>query len=186
MITCRTASTQEEHEAIFRQRHEVFVEEFNFLAPREDGVPIESDHYDDHSVFLGVWEEEDLIASCRLIFENNDFILPTLSKVFIDSPLFEADAKTAEISRMTIASRHRSFKKSIQIFTIMQQELDRVSAVHNVSQLIAVVEPTFLHLIHRARLPYQSIGPLQSHIGTDRCPIILKLQDRLNLAKESA
>lgn len=186
MITCRTASTKDELDAILQQRYEVFVEELDFFTPPEENVPIEYDEYDDHSVFLGVWEENKLLASCRLIFEHDSFVLPTLSAVSINSPLYEPDAKTAEISRLTIASPYRTFKKSIQIFTVMQQELDRVSAVHNVSQLIASVEPTFLHLINRAHLPYQSIGPLQHYIKFDRYPIILKLQDRINLVKESA
>jgi N-acyl-L-homoserine lactone synthetase len=184
MMTCRAASTQEEREAILRQRHDVFVEELEFFAPREKGIPIESDDYDDHSVFLGVWEDNELLASCRLIFEHDSFVLPTLNAILIDSPLYEAHAKTAEISRLTIASPYRSFKKSIQIFKVMQEELDRVSVDHEINQLIASVEPTFLHLINRARLPYQSIGPLQHYIKFDRYPIILKLRDRIALSQE--
>jgi len=186
MITCRTASTKDDLDTILQQRYEVFVEELDFFTPPEKDTPLEYDQYDNHSLFLGVWEDSKLLASCRLIFEHDSFILPTLNAVFIDSPLYEANAKTAEISRLTIASPYRTFKKSIQIFKVMQEELDRVSVDHEINQLIASVEPTFLHLINRARLPYQSIGPLQHYIKFDRYPIILKLRDRISLSKESA
>ena len=184
MITCRTASTKDELDAILQQRYEVFVEELDFFTPPNENIPLEHDCYDDHSVFLGVWEDNELLASCRLIFGNDAVTLPTVDAVFIDSPLYETNAKTAEISRLTIATPHRSFKKSIQIFTVMQQELDRIAVEHQLTQLIASVEPTFLHLINRAHLPYQSIGPLQHYIKFDRYPIILKMENRINLFKE--
>ncbi|MFH0710027.1 MAG: hypothetical protein V2A75_07470 [Pseudomonadota bacterium] len=57
-MKCSMASTASEQTAILRQRYDIFVEEFNFLAPREDGQRIEYDEYDKHSLLFGVWEDK--------------------------------------------------------------------------------------------------------------------------------
>lgn len=176
-MECKTATTEYERTAILRQRYDVFVEEFNFLPPVAEDKEVEYDQYDAYSLLLGVWEEDDLIASCRLILPNEPFGLPTLNKMIIDSPLFQRDLPTAEISRIMIAASHRRFKTSIKVLQLMQEKIDQLSVEYGIAQCIGSVEPAFLKLLHYAHLPYRPIGPLQHHIGPDRYPVILGTDD---------
>lgn len=183
-MECKIASTASEQKAILQQRYDIFVEEFNFLAPREDGKRIESDEYDEHSLLFGVWKKNGLIASCRLILPSYTLGLPTLNCMTIDSTAFRKDESTAEISRILVASEHRIFKKTIKILQTMQKEINRVSSEYGIVQIIGAVEPSFLRLLNYSKLPYQPIGPLQNHIGPDRYPIILKIKDHIISMKE--
>lgn len=158
---------------ILRQRYDIFVEEFHFFAPREDGERTEIDHYDEHSLLLGVWEESELIASCRLVLPNTLLGLPTYNSLIVDSEKFQKDTLTAEISRITVTSNHRTFKKTIAILQAMQQKIDLISNEYGIFQLIGAVEPSFLRLLNCSNLPYFPIGPLQYLIGAERYPVML-------------
>ncbi|MDD5161206.1 MAG: GNAT family N-acetyltransferase [Sulfuricurvum sp.] len=184
-MECRVASTEDERTAILRQRHDVFVEEFNFFVPKDDTQKIEYDQYDAYALLFGVWEKEILIASCRLILPNNPLGLPTLISMQIDPEKFQSDLKTAEISRITVASTQRAFRKTIKILQTMQKEINRISADYGIIQWVGAVGPTFLRLLNQSRLPYRPIGPLQLHIGAERYPIILILQEYISSLKEN-
>ncbi|HZF70234.1 GNAT family N-acyltransferase [Sulfuricurvum sp.] len=183
-MKCTVASTEMERIAILRQRYDIFVEEFNFLAPKEENKRIEYDEYDEHSLLFGVWEDTSLIASCRLVLPNSSFELPTLKAMVIDAKKLDRLQPTAEISRILVASNHRIFKKTIKILQTMQKEINKIASEHNIEQLIGSVEPSFLRLLNCSKLPYQAIGPLQHHIGPDRYPIVLKLHDNVTPNKE--
>jgi N-acyl-L-homoserine lactone synthetase len=183
-MECKVASTKSEQTAILRQRHDVFVEEFNFFTPKDDIQKIEYDQYDAYSLLFGVWEQEILIASCRLILPNCPLGLPTLTSMNIDFEKFQTDQTTAEISRITVASTQRAFRKTIKILQTMQKEITRVSSDYKIMQWVGAVGPTFLRLLNQSRLPYRPIGPLQLHIGAERYPIILTLEDYTSSLKE--
>jgi N-acyl-L-homoserine lactone synthetase len=176
-MECKMASNEMEQSAILRQRYDVFVEEFNFFAPREDGKRIEYDAYDEHALLFGVWEKDMLIASCRLILPINPLGLPTLNTMVIDSEKLQDIQQTAEISRITVASDQRAFRKTIKVLQTMQKEINRISANYEIIQWIGAVGPRFLRLLNQSRLLYRPIGPLQFHIGSERYPVLLRLQD---------
>lgn len=184
-MQCKIASNETEQSAILRQRYDVFVEEFNFFTPGEDGQRIEYDPYDEHALLFGVWEQDLLIASCRLILPNNPLGLPTLNTMLIDTEKLQDIQQTAEISRITVASDQRAFRKTIKVLQTMQKEINRVSADYGITQWIGAVGTRFLRLLNQSRLPYRSIGPLQFHVGTERYPILLRLQDYTSALKEN-
>lgn len=184
MIEGRIALTESERMAILRQRFDIFVEEFNFFPPREDGQRIESDPYDEYSLLLGVWEDKELIGSCRLVLPESPIGLPTLNTMIIDTETIKKDRLTAEISRITVASAHRMFKKTITILQAMQREISRVSAERGITQCVGAVEPGFIRLLSCSNLPCNPIGPLQHHVGLDRYPIILTAEAYAEHGKE--
>lgn len=176
-MECKIALDEHERNAILHQRHTIFVEEFQFFEPREDGQPIESDRYDTHAILLGVWENDLLIASCRYLLPNLELGLPTLNNFQIDPQNLQKEIPTAEISRITVAPMHRQFKKTTKILQSMQQTINSISISNNISLLIGAVEPNFLRLLNYASLPYRSIGPIQYVIGAERLPVLLNLQE---------
>lgn len=183
-MECRQASTEADRLAILRQRYDIFVEEYNFLLPNENGKRIESDEYDEYSLLFGVWEQESLIASCRLVLPGSPLGFPTLNTMSVEPGIIQDSFSTAEISRITIASDHRLFKKSINILQVMQEELCRFASDSGIQQLIGVVEPSFLRLLNCSSLPYHPFGPLQQHIGAKRYPVILSVQECSTSAQE--
>lgn len=184
MLECRIALSEEEQTAILYQRYCIFVDEFNFFTPRNDGQQIEYDQYDEYSLLLGVWNKDLLVASCRLVLPNNTLGLPTLNAMIIDSKKLQDDQPTAEISRITVSSPHRTFKKTIKVLQLMQKKIDQISFDHKIIQLIGAVEPSFMRLLNCASLPYQPIGPLQYLIGAERFPVLLRVQDYTHTMKE--
>lgn len=183
-MECKIASTELERTAILRQRYDVFVKEFNYLLPIDDHKQLEYDKYDEYSLLLGVWEKDELIASCRLVLPNTVLGLPTLNAMIIDSDKLRSDQLTAEISRITVASDHRKFKQTIKVLQIMQQKIYQISVDRGITQCIGAVEASFLKLLGYANLPYKPIGLLQNHIGPDRYPIVLSNHDYLAALKK--
>ena len=183
-MKCTIAANEMERAAIVRQRYEIFVEEFNFFEPGNDAKRIESDLYDDYALLFGVWEKESLIASCRLVLPNTAVGLPTLNTMVIDQEIFQHDRPTAEISRITVAAHHRTFKQTIKVLQSMQREISLVSDDYGIQQWIGAVEPAFLRLLHQSHLPYRPIGPLQFKIGAERYPVCLESQDYTTSIKE--
>lgn len=178
MLECKTAFTEKERHAILHQRYSIFVDEFKFFAPRDDGKEIEYDRYDEYSLLLGVWNEDVLVGSCRLVLPNDTIGLPTLNVMLIDSEKLVQNERTAEISRITVAAAYRTFKKTIEVLQIMQHKIDQIASDHNILQLIGAVEPSFLRLLNYASLPYRAIGPIQYLIGAERLPVLLTLKEQ--------
>lgn len=183
-VECTTAATEIERTAILRQRYDIFVKELNFFAPTDEIKQLEYDQYDPYSLLIGVWEKNELIASCRLILPNDTLGFPTLNTLIIDSKKLWSNHLTAEISRITVASNNRSFKKTIKVLQIMQQKIYEISVDRGIIQCIGAVEVPFLKLLHYANLPYKPIGPLQHHIGPDRYPVVLIIDDYLAALKK--
>lgn len=183
-MECRVSLTKREKLMILQQRYNIFVDEFHFFAPREDGKKVEYDHYDEHALLLGVWEGSELIASCRLVLPNTLLGLPTSNNLIVDSKKFQKDTLTAEISRITVTANHRTFKKTIVILQVMQKTIDQISNDYGISQLIGAVEPSFLRLLNCSKLPYVPIGPLQYLIGAERYPVMLSTLESTPSLKE--
>ena len=169
---------------ILRQRYDVFVNELSFFAPSDHIQQLEYDQYDDCALLLGVWEDNELIASCRLVLPNDTVGLPTLNTLKFDSKKLRSDQPTAEISRITVAFNHRGFKKTIKIFKTMRTEIDRISVDHGIIQYVGAVEASFLKLLAYANLPFKPIGPLQHHTGPDRYPVVFSNYDYLTALKK--
>jgi N-acyl-L-homoserine lactone synthetase len=90
----------------------------------------------------------------------------------------------AEISRITVSSEHRTFKKTTKILQTMQEELCRFAVDSGIQQLIGAVEPAFLRLLNCAMLAYKPFGPLQYHIGAKRYPVFFSVQNCNSTAQE--
>lgn len=178
------SSIKTEQIAILQQRYDIFVEEFHFFVPKEDGQRVEYDQHDEYALLFAVWENDTLIASCRLILPNNALGLPTLNSMTIDSIKFQRDQPTAEISRIAVASAHRTFKKTIKILQVMQNEIHRVSLDYGIVQFVGAIEPAFLRLLNCSGLPYTPIGPLQYLIGAKRYPVMLSTLEYTTSIKE--
>lgn len=181
---CKMALNDAERNLIFEQRYVIFVEEFHFFAPRSDGRKIECDNYDDYSALFGVWEKNVLLASCRLVLPYSPLGLPTLNSMRVDRDAMDHTLSRAEISRITVFSEHRTFKKTTKILQTMQEELCRFAVDSRIQQFIGAVEPAFLRLLNCAMLAYKPFGPLQYHIGAERYPVFFSVHDCNSDAQE--
>lgn len=171
-MRCHLAATESAREIIHRQRYDIFVRELGYLDAETDKT-VEKDRYDPFALLLGVWDENELIASCRIVLPECPIGLPTVNYTTLHADWNPQGHRTAEISRITVAAGHRSFKKTIKVLQTMQHEIHRLSKPRGINQWIGAVEPGFLHLLARANLPYAAIGPLQHHVGADRYPVML-------------
>ena len=135
-------------------------------------------------MLFGVWERDDLLASCRLVLPINPLGLPTANALHIDPEIFQIDSHTAEISRIAIASRHRRLRQSVKILQSLRHEMIQTSIANGISHWIGAVEPSFLKLLNLSRLYFKPIGPLQNHIGLDRYPVVLSVRDCILSLKE--
>lgn len=178
-MECRVAATETEKTAILEQRYAIYIEEYGFFPKREDNIRIETDRYDEYSLFFGVWEGAELIASCRLILPNTPFGLPTKTSMTITDISFD-DSFTAEISRIMVSASNRSFRKTRRILQSMQEAIQKFSSEHGITLWIGCIEPSFLHLLNHSNLPYHPIGPLQYNNKADRYPVALDAKEYLD------
>lgn len=174
-MVCKQAVLPHEIEAIFQQRYDIFVEEYGYLPRAEYFNNTESDTYDPFSIFFGVWDTSILAASCRIVLPQSPVGYPTLNTLKTDTS-FVITPMTAEISRITISREYRGYKQAKSIFQLMQAELCTYCDKFHIDAWIGAVSPYFLKLLNKAGLSYEPIGPLQTHIGSERLPVILTRQ----------
>lgn len=182
-MVCRVANNETEQTAILQQRYAIFVEEYGYLPPYDVQMRIEWDAYDEHAQLFGVWEREQLVASCRLILPNTPLGLPTIKNMVIEKDYDLKESITAEISRIAVAAGYRTFQKTRTILQHIQKSIYQFSSQLGITQWIGAIEPRFLFLLNRSNLPYRSIGPLQFLTGADRYPVALNAAEYLHAVK---
>lgn len=185
-MNCHVARNENERNEILRQRYDIFVKKFGYLPSSHTSEQIEIDEYDPYSLLFGIWDENLLLGSFRLVLPNAEKGLPTLNNMEID-PTFQSDlSHTAEISRIIAATDSQSVRRSIDILKLMQSEIYTVSCQHGITSWIGSIEPAFLRLLHFAKLNYITMGPLQHYIKVDRYPVILTAEAYLSSYRGAA
>ncbi len=94
---------------VYRLRYKVYCEEWGFEKPEDHPGKLETDEYDQHSIHLGAFSQEDgnLIGTIRLIL-NSELGFPIDRHCTFDTDISSLDRnRIAEISRLAVSKEYR-------------------------------------------------------------------------------
>jgi acyl homoserine lactone synthase len=154
----KTLRTQEEMEAAFRLRHEVFCDELKWVPSFPDGM--ERDDYDAFADPIGLFDEKnELIGHVRLIIAPKPFMIEKefaclLSK---DKP-FRKHSNLAESTRICIKKDCR--KITVGSFTVahlLYKAIYQWCLLHDIRFFVTIIEKRYYRYL-KMFFPFESLG----------------------------
>jgi N-acyl-L-homoserine lactone synthetase len=111
------ATEEKDLKAIFRLRYHVYCIEWDFEKPDDHPDGIETDAYDEHSIHIGIKDDNDrVVGAMRLILDSSEgFPLEKSCELDFDKDTLPRD-KLAEISRLAISKDYRRRKEDKFIY----------------------------------------------------------------------
>lgn len=94
---------------VYRLRYKVYCEEWGFEKPEDHPGKLETDEYDQHSIHLGAFSQEDgnLIGTIRLILDS-ELGFPIDRHCTFNTDISSLDrSRIAEISRLAVSKEYR-------------------------------------------------------------------------------
>jgi len=173
-------------------RYNVFCEERNIFDPTAHNNFLEEDHYDTHAVQALIRDKTnyEFVATARLVLSNDrkdSFNYPLEEWVTTNNhsatEILRSIKKenTAEVSRFSISKKYRNLPKrtennpknsdsedammSYLILIGLMKATTEMSAEHNISNWLAFLEPSFLRLLSRFGIKFDTHGPMINHYG---------------------
>jgi N-acyl-L-homoserine lactone synthetase len=110
-LLMKTLTTKKEQDAAYHLRHQIFAEELGWVPCNE--IKKEIDRYDCNCVQVGIFARGCLIASLRIHFPTDQFMIENEFKAVIGDHKVAKTSQTIEVTRFCIA---RDVRKS-QIHT---------------------------------------------------------------------
>jgi N-acyl amino acid synthase of PEP-CTERM/exosortase system len=187
------AETEEQRQAAFRLRYEVYCVEHPYEDPAQNPSGIETDAYDAGSLHALLLHRptQSLMGTVRLIlprFNGKDVHLPIRNvcrhELIAQDNEVIPRANTAEISRLAISKtfRRRAHEEtSVGNITMsnndprrripntslgLMQAIAALSAKAGVSHLCAVMDPVLLRLLRRLGIYFIDLGPEVEYHGS--------------------
>lgn len=208
-FTIQFVTTDEQREAMYRLRYQVYAEEFGFVNPVLCDDKLETDEYDDHSSACLIYHiPTGTLAACvRMVPAALYDKLPTeqfiLDSIFHQETLDALQAnreKWAEVSRLAVAKQFR--RRSQEANTPMGYHSDDertypllsvacflscivLTDMINVEHCIATMEPFLPRLIKRTHMEFEEIGHMVNYHGNRKTYLIHKEQVLNNMNEET-
>jgi hypothetical protein len=160
----RVASTPSERDAILRLRYAVVVEHrWAEATSMPDGL--EHDVFDDEALHLGVWDDETLAGTIRLVFPQPGRLLPTEEAYGVRIP---PQGRVVDASRIAIDREHRSATHQLLMALSAQSWLEM--RARGYSELAATATEEILALVQDLGFNTEILGLAQWYCGELRVP----------------
>lgn len=154
----KTLNTQEEMEASFRLRHEVFCDELKWVPSFPDDM--ERDDYDAFAHHLGLFNERrQLIGYVRLIISPDAFMSEKEFACLIakDKPL-EKRASMAESTRICVKTEWRAHKAGdLTMGHLLYKAIYLWCLAHDMRFLLTIIEKRY-HRYLKIFFPFEQLG----------------------------
>lgn len=172
MLVFRQVSDQEELNAVFRLRYEVYCLEKKYLDSNNyNGY--ERDKYDDYAVNFLALETDDNhhLLGCFRLIPNNPYGFPCELHYNLN---FKADKRdrTAELSRMIVAPCARSMWRHVLMG--LSKEVYIYNTENNILYNYAAMDYLLIVALQRMKLPFKIIGESGSYMG-ETIPSVLDM-----------
>lgn len=156
----KNLDSEMELEQAYRLRYDIFCRELGWVSARDDGREI--DAYDNHSISLGVFtEEEGLIGFVRLIYS---YMPMMIEKEFLQlvSPLhnIRKEKDTVEVTRLAVKQPVRKGSKG-KAAMALYKGIYLWSVMNGVRYLYLVVEKKSFRGFKIMGFPCRRIGPVR-------------------------
>lgn len=154
----KTLSTQEEIEAGFRLRHEVFCNELKWVPPTAEKTEI--DGYDSFSEYIGVFNYgDDLIAHARLITSPNPFMIEKeFACMMPEGKKVDKKPDVAEITRLCVKNTERVSHNFTNISQLIYKGIYLWSLANEMRHMVMVVDKRYFRLLRLSGFPVKALG----------------------------
>lgn len=159
----REVTEWDEVMAAYHLRHRVFSQELGWVAPSADSL--ETDAYDGHASFLGVFDaEERLVAFLRLVPAEEEMMMEREFPMLVGHRHeVRKERDTVEVSRLCVApeARNCNIRGNFGLHSItmlLYKGVYHWCIMHDVRYLYLVVEEKIFRLLNARGFPCKLIG----------------------------
>lgn len=139
-------STEKDREKAYKLRADVFGK---ILKYPEVNAQRDYDKYDDFAVVFGVFENDELISTCRLVLSNDKFMLEEdFAAALKGEPVLKSPLH-AEISRMCVNPLESNSRKSICAEFLLYRFMYRWSRSIGIRYWYFCVRPNYYKKLHK-------------------------------------
>ncbi|MCP3676834.1 MAG: GNAT family N-acetyltransferase [Deltaproteobacteria bacterium] len=164
----KTLDTQDEMEAAFSLRHEVFCNELKWVPPSSDER--ERDSYDGFAQSIGVFDEDgEIVGNVRLVAAPDTFMVEKeFACLLPDNTELLKTADMAEVTRLCVKKTTRNKKQattSPNISLLLYRGIYQWSLYNDIRHLTMVVEKNKYRLLRLACLPVKALDSFKEMNG---------------------
>jgi Acetyltransferase (GNAT) domain len=167
-LDVRAAAGRLEREAVFRLRHQQVVEA-GWVDASELPDGLERDAHDEGALHACAWNGETLVGTMRLVLPRPGRLLPVEEAFGLR---VEPAGAVAEAGRLVIAPIERG-DPGHRIWGALYALAWREMRPHGLTVLAGAVPPRLLEQMRTVGLPFETLGPAQTHWGQPRHPVRL-------------
>lgn len=160
-------------ERIYRFRHQVWCEEFNYIPHKEDKREV--DEYDQYCDQFAVLDSTDEICATMRLIHHSPIGYPTehFLKLDDETKIYRRE-KLGELSRILIGAKHRNMKETkIFISSLVKSIAYLKMKEYGIEYCYGSLEDKFLRLVNMFKVPYVPISQASEYNGAHRYPAIL-------------
>ena len=161
-LQVRTLVTQEELNASYRLRHQVFAERLQWVDTCEEGM--EADAYDVFATSVGLFDDaQHLRGVFRMVTSPAPFMLETeFRSCLLPDCEIRKERDTAEITRLAIDPTLTDRGLSIRVMQVLFKGVYQWSMQNEIRFLYMVVEKRFLRVLRGMGFTCEAISPAVS------------------------
>jgi acyl homoserine lactone synthase len=161
-LRMQTLTTQEEKDAAYHLRHQIFAEELEWVSSNDNNKEI--DAYDSNCIQLGIFAANRLIACLRIHFSTDQFMLDHEFKTVLGDHKIKKSPQTIEVTRFCIANDVRKSQVSTEYGTFpIVMALEKVfynwCRSNGKDIVYMVVSKHFFRLLNLLGMPCTAIAP---------------------------
>ena len=119
MWSARELTTEQERQAAFRLRYETFAERLQWIPKNTTGLDV--DKYDLDARLVGVYREQELMATCRIIPYGKPWMLTEVFP-YLQHPI---ESDSMELSRLSITTAH-PLRLRIMAFALLTYQTSKL------------------------------------------------------------
>jgi len=171
-IRLGVAQTEAERQAVYRLRYEVVIQH-GWMRPEDMPEGIEHDSFDDLAVHVSGYDGETLITAARIIFPQNDLILPTEGAFDLQ---VEPRGQVVDAGRFVVAKKYSGIEHRI-LGVLLAQTWLIVRAQGYSRVCAAFASKAMIRVYRQMGFRVTVLGPARFYWGTVRYPILFDVAD---------
>ncbi len=158
----RTLVHQEDKEAAYRLRHQVFAEELGWVPCKEDGREV--DDYDRDCILVGLSDRSRLLGCLRILLPHQQFMIEKEFKGLLGDHRIEKGKETIEVTRFCLAGDLRKSQVITRygrfpLVMALEKAFYSWCRANGMDEVYMVVSKFFFRLLNLLGMPCTALAP---------------------------
>lgn len=161
-LLVKTLSAEQDLNASYRLRHQVFADRLEWVAKSEDGLEV--DAYDAFATSVGLFDDDQKLRGIfRMVSPPYPFMIEREFRPCLHSNCeIRKERDTVEITRLAIDPMLMDKGLSIRLMQVLFKGVYQWSMQNEVRYLYMVIEKRFLRVLRGMAFPCEAISPAVS------------------------